>query len=190
MSFRTHGPEPCASANSATRPGDDARSVATCRRSSQRRPGRCGTISGRRGVSARAALRCWRGRVRCGSASGALLPSCLHPGGWRNWQTRTVQVRVSLWTWGFKSPLAHNARFTEFRVRGSFPVPSCAPDDGQGRFLVSGALLRLSEGGSGGMRKARRGVAGLVSGVWSAHVPDRARSGRGASWLAGRCRGC
>ncbi len=26
---------------------------------------------------------------------------------WRNWQTRTVQVRVPVRAWGFKSPLAH-----------------------------------------------------------------------------------
>jgi len=38
---------------------------------------------------------------------GRSLRSLLHPGGWRNWQTRTVQVRVSVRTWGFKSPLAH-----------------------------------------------------------------------------------
>jgi hypothetical protein len=29
------------------------------------------------------------------------------------WQTRTVQVRVSVRTWGFKSPLAHPARSIE-----------------------------------------------------------------------------
>ena len=27
---------------------------------------------------------------------------------WRNWQTRTVQVRVPVRAWGFKSPLAHH----------------------------------------------------------------------------------
>src|SRR5687768_14610627 len=27
---------------------------------------------------------------------------------WRNWQTRTVQVRVPERAWGFKSPLAHH----------------------------------------------------------------------------------
>jgi hypothetical protein len=27
---------------------------------------------------------------------------------WRNWQTRTVEGRVSSQTWGFKSPLAHH----------------------------------------------------------------------------------
>ena len=26
---------------------------------------------------------------------------------WRNWQTRTVQVRVPARAWGFNSPLAH-----------------------------------------------------------------------------------
>ena len=28
---------------------------------------------------------------------------------WRNWQTRTVQVRVPERAWGFKSPLAHHS---------------------------------------------------------------------------------
>ena len=28
---------------------------------------------------------------------------------WRNWQTRTVQVRVPVRAWGFKSPLAHQS---------------------------------------------------------------------------------
>jgi hypothetical protein len=30
------------------------------------------------------------------------------PGEWRNWQTRRLQVPVSLRSWGFKSPLAHD----------------------------------------------------------------------------------
>src|ERR1700730_12431497 len=30
-----------------------------------------------------------------------------HPGEWRNWQTRRIQVPVSERMWGFKSPLAH-----------------------------------------------------------------------------------
>lgn len=29
---------------------------------------------------------------------------------WRNWQTRTVQVRVPERAWGFKSPLAHHLK--------------------------------------------------------------------------------
>jgi hypothetical protein len=37
---------------------------------------------------------------------------------WRNWQTRTVQVRVPERAWGFKSPLAHNGdRFETGRSR-------------------------------------------------------------------------
>ena len=29
---------------------------------------------------------------------------------WRNWQTRRLQVPVSLGMWGFKSPLAHSKK--------------------------------------------------------------------------------
>ena len=36
------------------------------------------------------------------------LPLTLHSGEWRNWQTRRIQVPVSVRMWGFKSPLAHN----------------------------------------------------------------------------------
>ncbi len=41
---------------------------------------------------------------------------------WRNWQTRTVQVRVPVRAWGFKSPLAHQEKAPEasgafFRAR-------------------------------------------------------------------------
>ena len=32
---------------------------------------------------------------------------------WRNWQTRTVQVRVPVRAWGFKSPLAHSGKAPE-----------------------------------------------------------------------------
>ena len=32
---------------------------------------------------------------------------------WRNWQTRTVQVRVPVRAWGFKSPLAHQLKAPE-----------------------------------------------------------------------------
>jgi hypothetical protein len=47
-----------------------------------------------------------------------VLPSALPLlGGWRNWQTRTVQVRVSLWTWGFKSPLAHFTASPAYEAR-------------------------------------------------------------------------
>jgi len=37
----------------------------------------------------------------------ALLASCAQLGRVAERQTRTVQVRVSVRTWGFKSPLAH-----------------------------------------------------------------------------------
>ena len=33
---------------------------------------------------------------------------------WRNWQTRTVQVRVPVRAWGFKSPLAHQRMAPEY----------------------------------------------------------------------------
>jgi hypothetical protein len=58
-------------------------------------------------------------------AGGRLLPCALRPGEWRNWQTRTVQVRVSFWTWGFKSPLAHfTARpVYEAEIRGIDATP-------------------------------------------------------------------
>jgi hypothetical protein len=36
-----------------------------------------------------------------------------HPGEWRNWQTRRIQVPVSERMWGFKSPLAHRRRLAE-----------------------------------------------------------------------------
>jgi len=35
------------------------------------------------------------------------------------WQTRTVQVRVSVRTWGFNSPLAHSGMFTQLSGLGS-----------------------------------------------------------------------
>ena len=34
---------------------------------------------------------------------------------WRNWQTRRLQVPVSLGTWGFKSPLAHKCDVARHR---------------------------------------------------------------------------
>jgi hypothetical protein len=37
---------------------------------------------------------------------------------WRNWQTRTVQVRVPVRAWGFKSPLAHHADGVNLRWLG------------------------------------------------------------------------
>ena len=40
------------------------------------------------------------------AGGGYALP--LHSGEWRNWQTRWLQVPVSVRTWGFKSPLAHH----------------------------------------------------------------------------------
>ena len=46
---------------------------------------------------------------------------------WRNWQTRTVQVRVPVRAWGFKSPLAHHEKAPEasgafFRPRSRRPA--------------------------------------------------------------------
>ncbi len=48
---------------------------------------------------------------------------------WRNWQTRTVQVRVPVRVWGFKSPLAHTSPLPPSRdlwpyfgsIEGFFP---------------------------------------------------------------------
>ena len=45
-------------------------------------------------------------RARTGGPAQRLLLSG-HPGEWRNWQTRRIQVPVSERMWGFKSPLAH-----------------------------------------------------------------------------------
>jgi hypothetical protein len=54
---------------------------------------------------------------------------------WRNWQTRTVQVRVPVRAWGFKSPLAHNGvvsvivRVTTYKREGHREIrwPSLVP---------------------------------------------------------------
>src|SRR5262249_24060058 len=40
-------------------------------------------------------------------ARSGRVPSALHSGEWRNWQTRRLQVPVSERMWVFKSPLAH-----------------------------------------------------------------------------------
>ena len=51
------------------------------------------------------------GAYESAGSSGRRLryPSKLHSGEWRNWQTRWLQVPVSVRTWGFKSPLAHHS---------------------------------------------------------------------------------
>jgi hypothetical protein len=80
-----------------------------------------------RSRSRRVAAGAWDAARSGGSVAGSgdrLLPCVLRPGEWRNWQTRTVQVRVSLWTWGFKSPLAHTHR----RSRASSPRTADSPE--------------------------------------------------------------
>lgn len=53
-----------------------------------------------------------RTRVRYPSLPAGMRVAANHEREWRNWQTRTVQVRVPERAWGFKSPLAHDGRFT------------------------------------------------------------------------------
>jgi hypothetical protein len=60
---------------------------------------------------------------------------------WRNWQTRTVQVRVPVRAWGFKSPLAHHC-----------PVMGCGKSPEplvQGFSLFNGRGLTVERKGRG-----------------------------------------
>ncbi len=65
---------------------------------------------------------------------------------WRNWQTRTVQVRVPVRAWGFKSPLAHEIKraVSDWRRPALFHAPGCransswAPAVQSARFVESG----------------------------------------------------
>lgn len=71
-----------------------------------------------------------------------------HEREWRNWQTRTVQVRVPERAWGFKSPLAHDC---DVSVHRKHPEPS-----GSGCFslwlvLPRGVQGELAEDLSGGL---------------------------------------
>src|SRR5690606_29062401 len=67
-------------------------------------------------------------------------PCC--SGEWRNWQTRWLQVPVSERTWGFKSPLAHQAgRLPGDRSRfAGRPAPGSGADhDGAGQLVAEAA---------------------------------------------------
>src|SRR5690554_3393007 len=60
---------------------------------------------------------------------------------WRNWQTRTVQVRVPVRAWGFKSPLAHQTkRRPEW---GAFSLASALPRHSA---LIPHRLIGLVDG--------------------------------------------
>ena len=41
--------------------------------------------------------------------------------GWRNWQTRTFEVRV-VYPWGFESPPSHHEKSTMFRFKSRYTV--------------------------------------------------------------------
>ena len=59
------------------------------------------------------------------------------------WQTRTVQVRVSVRTWGFNSPLAHLVRCVRtFPL--SFPTLGGDPPDPHGAVGFDPAWVRSS----------------------------------------------
>ncbi len=47
---------------------------------------------------------------------------------WRNWQTRTVQVRVPERAWGFNSPLAHKLSPRNHHGSGGFRIPTPSAD--------------------------------------------------------------
>ena len=81
------------------------------------------------------------GRPRRGALS---FPSC-HSGEWRNWQTRWLQVPVSVRTWGFKSPLAHHTttndagRMPDLRTSTALrqlPELGCDPPQSRWRWSV------------------------------------------------------
>ena len=72
-------------------------------------------------------------------AAPALSFSSCHSGEWRNWQTRWLQVPVSVRTWGFKSPLAHDEWFALYGLKRS-PLRACRPDPcGLGSVPVAGS---------------------------------------------------
>ena len=54
-----------------------------------------------------------------------------HSGRVAEWQTRTVQVRVSERMWGFNSPLAHPLRFHPACPRHARRPPACRPPRGR-----------------------------------------------------------
>ena len=55
---------------------------------------------------------------------------------WRNWQTRTVQVRVPVRAWGFKSPLAHQSDESSIVSRRHVSSSTVTESPAPGRALL------------------------------------------------------
>ena len=83
------------------------------------------------------------------ASCAASLPR-FHSGEWRNWQTRWLQVPVSVRTWGFKSPLAHASRWHGFERS-----PTCSART-LGAWRASGRSRSSSPTWSGRPSCARR----------------------------------
>jgi hypothetical protein len=61
---------------------------------------------------------------------------------WRNWQTRTVQVRVPVRAWGFKSPLAHRGLIALLPSGNCITAQYEKAPEKSGAFLSGGEVWR------------------------------------------------
>ena len=82
----------------------------------------------------------------------------LHSGEWRNWQTRWLQVPVSVRTWGFKSPLAHSV-VAGHRLRAGRDSARLLPDFYR---CARNYLVGLGLGTCAGLGQDEQGGAGVL----------------------------
>jgi hypothetical protein len=99
------------------------------------------------------------GACRCDNLAGLVCNCTDGEREWRNWQTRTVQVRVPERAWGFKSPLAHHVLSQDIgklrtpRVR-SFPCfVDGGPRSGRGSMPINADRGMDRAAHSGGRRR-------------------------------------